>query len=462
MASQQAGLRQRVAELEHRLEQRDRGVGQGPMNREEALEALGEEVSRILLAAEETATEIRARAEDEVERQRRELLDEVRDEVRHELEEARERAARLVAEAEQERDEVLEELRMLREARDELVGELRAAAERLRETTLRLEEAGGLDPELDPGEAPRPADAAEARAGGGPSGETPSARPVVTIVDEAVSDLVGSEIPTAAGGPGSTPGPAEADPSQPPDAPTTDGTADPTSRPVALRARTLAAVRPGMVRRLKRSLQDLQNETLTAVRESADRRAVERLLPPDDEVDAIDRVAERFLTAAFRGGAGDAAALSGAPLDADTVGAEGLAEVRAGLGDALDRELTGALRGTLQAGVDAGEPGAMLSERVGQVFRDVRLSVLDELVEEALVGAYSRGLIGAWERLGQERIVWVPVDERRCPERRCSTNAAEGPVRTGDRFPSGHAVPPAHPACGCALEPAPAGSRTRS
>lgn len=599
VASQQAGLRQRLAELERRLASRRRGGGRGPMNREEALEALGEEVSRILLAAEKTAAEIRARAEDEVERQRREVLEEVRAEVRDELEEARERAARLVDEAEREREEVLEELRGAMDVRDRIVTELRAVADRLRETTLRLEDAGGPRREVAaPGDAAQGAGTAEgpddglpagdraavgqtddrgagsdearsdearsdeerdredgndadrgdadrgdeheddghrddggrrqrhpvgASTGGGDHGgdhgpgdpgggqgdgssrtpsdtpsatspgtpvgtsaETPPARPVVTIVDEAVSDLAGSETRTSSPRPGSTTEPAETgadgegdeqgvearhargdgpQPSEAPEtdrAPETDDTPAPTSRPVALRARTLAAVRPGMVRRLKRSLQDLQNETLTAVRESADRGAVERLLPSDDEVDAIDRVAERFLTAAFRGGAGDAAALCGAPLDADTVGTEDLAEVRAGLRDALDRELTGALRGTLQAGVEAGEPGAMLSERVGQVFRDVRLSVLDGLVEEALIGAYSRGLIGAWERVGQDRITWVLVDERRCPERRCSTNAAEGAVRTGGQFPSGHAVPPAHPACGCALEPAPAGSGTGS
>lgn len=47
---------------------------------------------------------------------------------------------------------------------------------------------------------------------------------------------------------------------------------------------------------------------------------------------------------------------------------------------------------------------------------------------------------------------WVTEgDARVCP--RCQQNAASGPVRAGQPFPSGDTRPPAHPRCRCAVIP---------
>lgn len=367
VATQQADLRARLGALERRLEE-------SATTRTDSLRALGEEVSRVLVAAEESAAEIRGRAEQQAERQRGEAAD-------------------LLARAEREREALREERRVLEEVRDRLLTELRAAAKRLR----RVPTDG----------VPRPA----------------VPRPAVRL-DATAVDLTAGDEPT------------------PPE-------------PLALRGRTLAAIRPAILRHLTRSLQDLQNGTLAALRESTDPGAVERLLPDDDEVTVIDTAAHRFLTAAFRGGVADAAGLVDRRAEVGAVAEDGIRPVTAQLRVSLGGELTAALRGTLQAGLDADEPAPVLSERVGRVFRDLRGDVVEELAEEALVRAYSHGLVAVWQHLDVDRVAWVLAEEQRCPERRCRTNASEAPVAPGEEFASGHAVPPAHRACGCALAPAP-------
>ncbi len=119
----------------------------------------------------------------------------------------------------------------------------------------------------------------------------------------------------------------------------------------------------------------------------------------------------------------------------------------------LGHEITSALRATLRAGLEAEEPSPQLSERVGEAFRDLRGPVVETAVEEHLQRTYAHGLVDAWRQLGVTQVRWQSVDEPRCPEGRCRTNAAEGTMAIGEEFPSGDAVPPAHQGCACVVVP---------
>jgi DivIVA domain-containing protein len=223
--------------------------------------------------------------------------------------------------------------------------------------------------------------------------------------------------------------------------------------PVTLRDGTLEGIRPGMLRRLKRGLQDVQNGVLDAIRQAGDTPEVEALLPARDDLDQLGSVAAMFLTAAYRGGVNDGAALLGAAGD-DELGDHGRVPAAAdAFRTALADELTSSLVPSLRAGVEANEPATSLSERVGEVFRDVKGPVVEGLVEEHLVRTYGHGAVDLWRERGVTRKAWVLADEPRCPENRCRTDVSEGPVGLDEEFPSGHEVPPAHDACACALAP---------
>ncbi|NIS35272.1 MAG: hypothetical protein GWO04_37380, partial [Actinobacteria bacterium] len=69
-----------------------------------------------------------------------------------------------------------------------------------------------------------------------------------------------------------------------------------------------------------------------------------------------------------------------------------------------------------------------------------------------------RATLDTWRRQGVPGVLWVLGEETRCPEGKCRTNAAEGPVAPGQEFPSGDALPQVHDGCTCVLAPATAGA----
>jgi hypothetical protein len=222
-----------------------------------------------------------------------------------------------------------------------------------------------------------------------------------------------------------------------------------------LRERSLAGVRPGMLRRLRRGLQELQNGVLEAVRTRDEGAEAADLLPGDDDVDGLHDVARLFLDAGYRAGRTDAPVLTGGeplqdpPTDTKLVGST--AELLAV--ELLD-ELRTTLKPSLRAGLEAEEPGASLSERVGEVFRDLKGPVVETVVDEHLTAIYGRAILAGWGEEGVGQVRWLLGEEARCPEGMCRANAVEGTVALGTPFPSGHAVPLAHEGCTCALEPA--------
>jgi hypothetical protein len=66
-----------------------------------------------------------------------------------------------------------------------------------------------------------------------------------------------------------------------------------------------------------------------------------------------------------------------------------------------------------------------------------------------LASAWTRGVYDAVPE--QAVLWWVPFEEGSCPD--CDDNALEPTVK-GKQFPTGQALPPAHPGCRCLLAPA--------
>ncbi|HEX2028520.1 MAG TPA: hypothetical protein VHF25_11035, partial [Nitriliruptorales bacterium] len=220
----------------------------------------------------------------------------------------------------------------------------------------------------------------------------------------------------------------------------------------SLREEALAGIRPGMVRRLKRNLQDVQNGVLDTLRRAAGGGEVDT--PSGDDLHALARVGEPFLVEAYRVGLRDGARLADvAPIEGDVDAAPARAAAEA-LGEELAHEIAASLEPTLRAGLDAGEDISSLSDRVGEVFRDLKGPVAEAAVHEHLTRTYGLGVHDGWGAGGVTARVWVLGDEPRCPENRCRSNASEGPVALDREFPSGHLVPPAHPGSTCTVAPA--------
>ncbi len=223
--------------------------------------------------------------------------------------------------------------------------------------------------------------------------------------------------------------------------------------PLPLREQSLAGVRPGMLRRLKRALQDVQNGALDALRQGGDRPEVDELIPSDDDLAPLGAVGQMFLTAAYRAGIADGGILVDREIGDDIGDESRVPAASATFRAVISHEITSALRATLRAGVEAGEPETSLSERVGEVFRDLKGPVIEQAVDQHLSRVYGHGQLDVWSHLGVRETAWIAGAEPRCPANQCRLNEQEGAVAIGAEYPSGDAVPPAHDGCTCGLAP---------
>ena len=512
-------LGERVSQLESELAAA-RAAAKAETTPEAGFKQLGEETTRILVAAETAAREMREKAE----RQADAELAAADKAARERVEQASDHADRIVAEAESRQADIEAEIRRLEGVRAELVDRLRAA---IGTTERAIGQTPSIDQDASRPTAPAPSSPrtpafqpeAEVEVEPAPGDEEEAPTPVVEEEDDItaappaeettaeadedyldeldLNDIVLEDLDTEPAGTAAADTPVE-------DIATTDvveeagevteeGVAAPEqdvvdeagggadrgaveaalaeadeaagrtplrvpvvdADPLMLRERSLAGVRPGMLRRLRRSLQELQNGVLESVRVRTDDNSVEDLLPTDAESGAIADVARIFLDAGYRAGRADAPTLTGGdslqdpPTDSTLVG---------DTADALAREVLAELRTTLapslRAGIEAVEPDASLSERVGEVFRDLKGPVVETVVDRHLTRTYGRATLDGWAEEGIGRVMWVLGDETRCPEGVCRANEAEGAIALGDEFSSGHAVPPAHDGCTCVLAPA--------
>jgi DivIVA domain-containing protein len=200
-----------------------------------------------------------------------------------------------------------------------------------------------------------------------------------------------------------------------------------------------------LARRLKRTLQDSQNELLDSLRSGGFNWSAE-LLP--DEKEHVDGYATAALPAL------EQAAVAGAVF-AGVEGAGGpKTDELVGIAHELAEAVVGPLRRRLsderEGLADADE--AVVSDHVGSAFREWKGERIERLAGDHVVAAFSAGTLAVLTEADKAEFEWVAVagfGDAPCPD--CEDNGLSGPQQPGAEFPTGHGHPPAHPGCRCLL-----------
>jgi DivIVA domain-containing protein len=280
--------------------------------------------------------------------------------------------------------------------------------------------------------------------------------------DEAAGEDAGADV-AAAGTPG-TPPPAEA-----PVAPgatataaradgdataedATDGDANeedagpPEARhPLAVqRDESVAPIITGLSRRLKRALQDSQNDLLDKLRAKGTTWSPDLLPEETEQVDSVSTAVLPFLEEAADAGA----ALVGGSEERPS------ADTLLGLAHELAASIVLPLRRRLSEpdGLDGAEE-AVVTEHVGAAYREWKGERIVGLAGDHVVAAVSLGTLAALGT-GGPGVEWVAAAAAGgtpCPD--CEDNGLNGAQAAGEEFPTGHTYPPAHPGCRCLLAP---------
>ncbi len=205
------------------------------------------------------------------------------------------------------------------------------------------------------------------------------------------------------------------------------------------RDQLLVPVAGDLARRLKRALQDDQNDVLDRLRSKGSWS--EDVLPSEEEH------RRRYVQAAT-GPLGEAARV-GAAFGDDAASAPDPADVATELAISivvpLRRRLT-----EMGAAIDEGDESALI-EHVGSAYREWKGTRVERLAGDQAVAAFSAATLAATAEGAS--LFWVVDDNGdECPD--CDDNALAGATVRGEAFPTGHAHPPAHPGCRCLLAPA--------
>ncbi len=205
-----------------------------------------------------------------------------------------------------------------------------------------------------------------------------------------------------------------------------------------------------LTRRLKRALQDEQNDVLDRLRNLRGDPTAERLLPdPDAQTARYSSAARPLLAQAASAGA--AFALSELDAEGSAPGGEPqiddlAAETGQGIVDPLRRRLEQAIAR------NAGDDQAVLVEALGAAYREWKTQRIERLSGDVLSAAFSRG---SWQAVPEGTMLrWIVEDtDGPCPD--CDDDALAGVLPKGEPFPTGQHHPPAHSGCRCLLVPGP-------
>jgi len=222
---------------------------------------------------------------------------------------------------------------------------------------------------------------------------------------------------------------------------------------LARRDTLLDPVSTDLSRRLKRALQDDQNQLLDALRK--DQKAGQGALGdlPMDLFEHEDRyrsaAAAQLAQAARLGAYFAQEVLDGAARTLDDTGARSVAEP---LGNELARAIVDPLRHDVLEVLKVEEPDEQ--ERVGalgSVFRQWRSDRAARLAGDFVTSAFAAGMLAAAE--DDVAFVWI-VDDVGAPCPDCADNSLAGPVLRGHAYPTGHMHPSMHTGCRCLIVPA--------
>jgi len=213
------------------------------------------------------------------------------------------------------------------------------------------------------------------------------------------------------------------------------------------RNQMLGPVHDRLARKLKRTLQDDQNDLLDRVRSSTNHPHLDPLPLEADHTARFAAAAEPTLGEAFERGSEFARSALPGVSGGDT----GAGHVQS-VARALAADLVGDLR--IHLGRAVAEPGfdeAGLADLVGSAYRSWKGARVEALAMDHLVAAFELGVLASVP--SDARLLWIVDDDGGpCPD--CDDNGLAGATPAGSEYPTGQTHPPAHPGCRCLLVPA--------
>ena len=230
---------------------------------------------------------------------------------------------------------------------------------------------------------------------------------------------------------------------------------------VVQRDELMAPLVTGLARRMKRILQDNQNDLLDHLRAKGTSWSPALLPDEKEHLDSVTTAALPLLEEAAEAGASFLGKPTGKPTGKPAGKPTAKSKSRPS-GDALiaiahdlAESVVGPLRKRLLAGdgLESAEE-SVVTEHVGSAFREWKGERIERLAGDHVVAAFSLGSL-AVAGAGGTSLEWVAValpDETPCPD--CEDNGLNGAQPAGEEFPTGHLHPPAHPGCRCLLAPA--------
>ena len=200
-------------------------------------------------------------------------------------------------------------------------------------------------------------------------------------------------------------------------------------------------------RRLKRALQDEQNDLLDRLRQvRGTPKAANLLAKPADQRSRYTTAARPQLDEAA--GAGVVYAAGFGPPDAPAEAPPNVDDLAVALASAV----TDPLRRRLQQAFaeSAGDDQQVLIEALGGVYRECKTQRIEQVAGDHVTAAFSRGAFVAAPE--GTRLRWLVEDlGGPCPD--CDDNALAGGLAKGEEYPTGQVHPPAHAGCRCVLVP---------
>jgi hypothetical protein len=202
-----------------------------------------------------------------------------------------------------------------------------------------------------------------------------------------------------------------------------------------------------LTRKLKRALQDEQNDLLDRLRSLRGEPRASALLSEHDAQIAgyADSASPLLVKAASAGAAFAAEVLATKPANR---GSASVAEVA----NEAARSIVDPLRRRLQDVISAhaGEDQSVLVESVGAAYREWKSQRIERISGDALAAAFSRG---TWHAMPEgSSMRWIVEDvDGPCPD--CDDDALAGVLPRSEVFPTGQHYPPAHSGCRCLLVP---------
>jgi len=205
-------------------------------------------------------------------------------------------------------------------------------------------------------------------------------------------------------------------------------------------------------RRLKRALQDEQNDLLDRLRGAKGTPKPEDLLgDPAAQVAGYAAAARpalvKLAAAGAKIGGGWLTAAGGKPSRrkvADDRVSEQADHIASEVAEPLRRRLVEIFA------EQAGEGAEVLTESLGAAYRSVRSHRIEAIASDAVIATFNLGAWTAWPDGTPLR--WIAEDlDGPCPD--CDDNTLAGGVPKGEPFPTGQPHPPAHEGCRCLVVP---------